>query len=310
MKVGIVTVTYNSINVLEDFLSSIEGQDFKDLTLYVVDSGSSDETIPYLASHMPTGGKLIENGCNVGFAAGTNQGIRAALQDGCGAVLVLNNDVVFGPTLVGELIQALRDYQCDMTTPMMYFHHPHNLIWAAGGSFDQWRGYVNSHRGEGEVDEGQYSSPTRVMFAPLCCVMIRSEVFARAGLLDERFFTYAEDADFMYRCMKLNISLWFVPDSKLWHKVSSLTGALSDFMIRYCIRGRIFFLYKHLNAFVAWFWTCVHFVDFAFQFLSMKNSRRITALKFRAAWEGYLVYRRSVSSGKSEAKLADSRLPL
>src|SRR5215469_129258 len=99
MKVGIVTVTYNSINVLEDFLSSIEGQDFKDLTLYVVDSGSSDETIPYLASHMPTGAKLIENGCNVGFAAGTNLGIRAALQDGCGAVLVLNNDVVFGPTL-------------------------------------------------------------------------------------------------------------------------------------------------------------------------------------------------------------------
>ena len=306
MKVGIVTVTYNSREVLEDFLSAIEGQSFKDFVLYVIDSGSADETIPYLASRLPANAFLIENKSNVGFAAGTNQGIRAALQDGCSAVLVMNNDVVFGPELIGQLVHSITRNRCGMTTPMMYFHTPSNLIWAAGGYFKPLRGYLNCHRGMRQVDVGQYEMEIPVTFAPLCCVLIRREVFDRVGILDERFFTYAEDADFMFRCMKDNISLWYVPEAKLWHKVSSLTGELSDFMIRYSIRGRIYFLHKHLSPLLAWFWTLAHFMDFTRQFLLGKISRKIAVLKCRSALEGYSVYR-TLNSVVTQRRTANSK---
>ena len=45
MKIGVVTVTYNSSLVLEDFFSSIENQDFLDFHLYIIDNNSKDNTL-------------------------------------------------------------------------------------------------------------------------------------------------------------------------------------------------------------------------------------------------------------------------
>lgn len=296
MKVGIVTVTYNSRNVLGDFLSSVECQIYRDRNLYIVDSGSTDGTSEFVQAHLPSGGRYFTNDANIGFAAGMNQGIRAALDEGCTAILAVNNDVVFGPNLIVQLVQSLVYRECEMTAPIMYFNDSKDVIWSAGGSFRMWRGYLNAHRGMGEKDVGQYSTEEKVAFAPLCCVLIRSEVFERIGLLDERFFTYAEDADFMYRCMEKGISLWYVPDAKLWHKVSSLTGTMSDFTIRYSVRGRIYFLHKHFSPPLAWFWTLAHFMGFAVQLMLRKESRRVVGLKCRAAMEGYRVYSQTESA--------------
>ena len=44
-KIGIVTVTYNSRNVLEDFFASLSRQTYTSFNLYIVDSGSTDETL-------------------------------------------------------------------------------------------------------------------------------------------------------------------------------------------------------------------------------------------------------------------------
>ena len=248
MKIGIVTVTYNSRSVLEDFFASLEKQTYANYALYIVDSGSTDDTVAYVRAHLLEHCTFLRNSENIGFAAGTNQGIRAAFQDGCTAILALNNDVVFGPELLERLAGALGQYRCDMTTPMMYYYEPKDRIWAAGGSLQPWLGYRNKHCGEGETDHGQYNVACRVTFAPLCCVLIRKEVFDRVGLLDERYFTYTEDVDFMYRCLKQGLSLWYVPEAKLWHRVSLLTGHMSDFMVRYCTRNRMYFMRKNLPA--------------------------------------------------------------
>ena len=92
--------------------------------LYIVDSGSTDDTAACIQAHPPERCTFLQNAENIGFAAGTNQGIRAALQDGCAAILALNNDVVFGPELLERLAGALDQYHRDMTTPIMYFYEP------------------------------------------------------------------------------------------------------------------------------------------------------------------------------------------
>ena len=287
MKIGIVTVTYNSRSVLEDFFSSLKRQTYANHALYIVDSGSTDATASYLQANLPAGCTLLQNARNIGFAAGTNQGIQAALRDGCAAVLALNNDVVFGPELLERLAGALDRYGCDMTTPMMYFYEPSNRIWAAGGSLQPWLGYRNKHRGGGETDHGQYNVPCRVTFAPLCCVLIRREVLDRVGLLDERYFTYTEDVDFMYRCLKQGLSLWYVPEAKLWHKVSSLTGGDSSaFAQRYMTRNRIYFLRKNMPRLLALYWYVWIQTRSLLAFLSGRNSRLKWDIRRNAAKEG------------------------
>ena len=45
MKIGIVTVTFNSSSVLDDFFTSIEQQDYSEFHLYVIDNNSIDDTV-------------------------------------------------------------------------------------------------------------------------------------------------------------------------------------------------------------------------------------------------------------------------
>lgn len=152
---------------------------------------------------------------------------------------------------------------------MMYYFEPKDKIWAAGGTLQTWAGCRAIHRGQYETDRGQYATPCRISFAPFCCVLIRSSVFQQVGFLDEQYFAYVEDADFLYRCSRHNLTLWFIPQARLWHKVSSLTGDASPFSLRYGARNRIYFLKKHKPAATRWFYylllAAYYFLRYAFR---------------------------------------------
>ena len=82
MKIGIVTVTYNSSLVLEDF-SSIENQDFLDFHLYIIDNNSTDNTLSKINKWNFSTKTILKNTNNIGVAAANNQGIKLALKDNC-----------------------------------------------------------------------------------------------------------------------------------------------------------------------------------------------------------------------------------
>ena len=51
-KIGIVTITYNSANVLSGFIESVFSQTYKNFILYVVDNSSKDDTKKILKSQV------------------------------------------------------------------------------------------------------------------------------------------------------------------------------------------------------------------------------------------------------------------
>jgi GT2 family glycosyltransferase len=250
-KIGVVTVLYNSVPVLEDFFRSIDQQLYTNFIVYCVDNASADDSAAQCRSKA---GRyvVIENGSNLGVAAGNNVGTKAAIADGCEFVLYLNNDVVFGPELFGELVCGLAQHHCSMTTPIMYYHNRPNVIWAAGGFFQPWLGYRCLHVGDGDVDRGQYATPTQIPYTPTCCVLVRRELFTRIGLMDERYFVYWDDTDFMLRAFKAGEVLYRLPHVKLWHKVSSLVGTSSAFRTRFVHRNHALYGHKNLPPLFAY----------------------------------------------------------
>lgn len=257
-KIGVVTVTYNSALLLDDFLESLDAQRYRNFVLFAVDSASTDESAEKLRACGSSERLVIRNESNVGIAVGNNQGIRAALEAGCEYVLLLNNDVVFKEELFERLVAGIEAQRSAMAVPLIYFFQPPTRIWAAGGGFQPWKGFRNYHRGENQNDVGQFSRPCLVDFAPACCILVRREAFAQIGLMDERFFVYSDDADFLFRARKRKLRVSFIPDAKLWHKVSSITGGLqSDFTIYHAARGRALFLYKNLGRFQGGLWTLI-----------------------------------------------------
>lgn len=290
-RVGIVTVTYNSASVLADFLDSVWKQTHKDFFLYVIDSGSTDNTADKLAQISDPRARTVATGMNIGFAAGSNLGIKMALEQGCDAIMLLNNDTVFGPELFQDLLAGLDTYQCDMTTPKMLYFDPPSKIWAAGGHLNKWLGYRNHHDGAGQPDDGRFDRPRRVTFTPFCCILMRRSVIETVGYLDEKYFVYTEDADYCFRAMNEGLSLWYLPEAKLWHKVSSLTGGGgTPFLIRYCTRNRAYFLYKHFSASYARFWNMLYWIYQYARYRLGKDSWETWQLKCTAMSDGLKLY--------------------
>jgi len=265
-KIGLVTITYNSADVLRPFLDCVWQQTHNNLVLYVVDNTSTDATLAILAKDRDSRLKIINNSTNFGVAKANNQGIESAISDRCDQVLIINNDVEFETTLIEKLLQVQAEKSCSLVTPkMMYFDNP-NHIWYAGSWFIKKKGYLPLHRGMKQLDEGQYDKIVEVEYAPTCCLLAKKKVFQDIGLMDEKYFVYFDDTDFSYRVWKdRRHKMFYYPDVKFYHKVGSLTNSFNkksekifrgDFFIQQNTKNHIYFLKKigglFAYAFIVW----------------------------------------------------------
>lgn len=285
-RIGVVTVTYNSQIVLPDFIASIEQQSYTNFCLYAIDNASNDNTLLLLADWKDERFTTITNPTNVGVAAGNNQGIRAAIDAGCEYVMLLNNDVVFGPDMFERLLNGLAAKRCDMAVPMIYFFDRPEVVWCAGGFFQPKLGYRTLHYGEGKTDTGQFAQSRLITYAPTCCVVIHRSVFGSIGLMDERYFVYSDDVDFMLRAMQAGKTMYCLPEPKLWHKVNSLTGTESPFSMRYGVRNRAFFIAKYLRQPSVAFLNVLYPAYYLLRYIFRRDTRAALRIKQKAWAEG------------------------
>ena len=297
MKIGAVTVTYNSSAVIDGFLESFSLQSYPGLSLYIVDNASGDDTLRKVKARSRSNVRVIANTDNLGIAEANNQGARRAMDDGCDAILIINNDTEFEAELVEKLVAGLHQYSCDIVAPQIVFHERPQVIWSAGGGFRPHRGYAAFHYGLEEIDSGQYDNPRQVQHAPACCLLIKKEVFERVGLFDEKYFVYLDDSDFTYRAMRAGMRLMYLPSAVVLHKASTLTGGPeSEFSLRYRTRNQVYFMLKHLGP-----WKSLYFIP-AYQVYVVLQSWRRTSqksvfwLREKALFEGLQLWRASLSS--------------
>ena len=276
-RIGVITVLYRSERVLPEFLACVAAQTHRDCIAIAVDNASGDRSATLCRDH---GFRVIENDDNRGVAAANNQGITAALEAGCEYILLLNNDVRFGPELFTQLLVGTRTHNCEMTTPMMYLYSEPETIWCAGGGLQHWLGERPVHYGEGQRDTGQFTADRRVEFTPTCCVLIHRDVFERVGMMDERYFVYWDDTDFMLRAQRTGVTLYLLTQAKLWHHVGA--SSTNDFAVRYATRNHAYYLRKHLPAPLAAMWSAIYASVFAVGAPFSGRSR----LKLRAWIEG------------------------
>jgi GT2 family glycosyltransferase len=285
-KTGIVTVLYKSETVLDDFFRTLNEQSYKNIILYVINNKSPDNSLnksKKLAKSVWFETKFIENDDNYGVAKGNNQGIEAALKDGCDFVLLSNNDVVLKPDTIEKLYTGLVKNNADMVVPKIYFYGT-NLLWMAGGKFTWYNG-SNKHFGYKKEDKGQFDKCKKIDYAPTCFMLIKSGVFETVEMMDEKFFVYYDDTDFVYRVMKKGQRLFYVYNSILEHKESTSTGIKSDFKLYYSFRNRIYFAKKHRRFFYIFFIENLVF-HFLIRFFKMIKNKHQWLLILRAMQEG------------------------
>lgn len=249
--IGIVTVLYNSESVIKDFFLSLATQSYKNLILYIVDNKTPDDSIKECRKYEKQLGfpvKYIQNDDNYGVAKGNNIGIKKALEDGCDYILLANNDIKLQSETINILHKQLKEKEALIAVPKIYFYNS-NKLWYAGGKFCSFPKLCKHLYFLQEDVDGKFETPQFYDYAPTCFMLISKLVFDKIGFMDEKYFCYYDDTDFMYRAKLNNINCYYCPKSTIEHKESVSTGKWSDFHYYYLIRNRIYFIRKFKKSY-------------------------------------------------------------
>lgn len=241
-RVAIIVLCYNGVEDTLACLGSLRKLDYPHARydVVVLDNASQDNTPARVRAAFPEV-VVIENGANLGFAAGNNVGLRYALANSYDYALLLNNDTEVEPSFLSQLVaEGEAEPGIGALGPLIYYHAAPDRIWSAGGVVD-WRRGICSMRGE-EVDTGQYRQPEDVAFVTGCALLIKRQALERVGLLDERFFMYFEETEWCVRVTRAGLRIRFVPRARLWHKIPLDARFDKEYLAYYMTRNRLLFL--------------------------------------------------------------------
>ena len=243
--VAIIIVNWNGKDVTLECLESLKKVDYQPLKVYVVDNASSDDSVKEISDKHPWV-KIIQSDKNRLFAGGNNFGWQHAKKDDPEYLLFLNNDTEVERNFLIHLIKGIqRDSQIGMVGPKIYRYDKPDLIWSAGGYINFFKGKT-AHYGLRQIDNGQWDSKREVDYLTGCAQLVRAELFDKLGGFDEGYKMYAEDVDLCYRLKKMGNKNIYIPESKIWHKISSSSGGgLTPYKVRNKIRSNFLFFKKY-----------------------------------------------------------------
>lgn len=220
-KLSVIILNWNGKEVMNTFLPSVVANTHGDeVELIVADNGSGDGSVEWLRTNYPSL-RIIELRRNYGFAEGYNRAVEMVETP---YVLLLNSDVEvekgwWQPLL--EFMEVTPDAGAVMPKVLSYmdrdtFEH----AGAAGGLMDNLgypycRGRV---LGRVEKDLGQYDgAPQEVAWATGAAMLVRRDVYLKAGGLDKDFFAHMEEIDLCIRMRRMGYKSYIVTDSRVFH---------------------------------------------------------------------------------------------
>jgi GT2 family glycosyltransferase len=225
IKLSVVTLNYNTPDLIDNLLKSIYQQDsgYKNqpTEVIVLDNGSELGCADVVKKYPKA--RFIQNPVNTGFTGGNNKAIKYSRGE---YILMLNSDIEATPNSLTNQLEAAEKYHGNaITSGALYFPDGtlQDSIFYLPTVWGAIKEYFFRIKGSFFMYAGPQDRDTKVEAAAMACFMIPRKILNKVGLLDERLFTYFEDVDFCRRCKKLGIPIYYTPKAKFLH----LHGATS-----------------------------------------------------------------------------------
>lgn len=225
IKVSACIVTFNNIKYIGKTVGTLLGfTQGVDLTLYIVDNGSTDGTIELLEQEFDKSPnlKIIKTDLNNGFGAGHNEILSIIDSD---YHVVLNPDIVIADDVIEKMAIYMQEHNdIDLLSPKICF--PDGRAQMLGKRSPKLK-YLFASRLRNEekpskllreytmIDE-DWSQPFDLENASGCFMFFRTSAFKRLGGFDERYFMYFEDCDITREIRKTSRAVFF-PDAVIYH---------------------------------------------------------------------------------------------
>ncbi|MHC4113873.1 MAG: glycosyltransferase family 2 protein [Planctomycetota bacterium] len=300
-KVSIIIVNWNTCDILKNCLQSVYAQTQPDLVeVIVVDNGSTDNSCRMVQTLFP-GLLLIENAGNMGFAKANNQAITLARGE---YLLLLNSDTIILDNAVAKSLAfaeanpdaaviGCRVLNPDRTPQPSCFMFPSILnmlisVCCINRLFSRSRFF-----GREEMTWWNGTDSREVDVVNGCFMLVRRQAVEQVGMLDERFFMYAEEADWCYRFGKAGWKTIFYPNAEIIHLNGQSTRMVRTEMLVQLRISILKFIYKHygrpshkIACFLSTFFFAIRMPVWLVAFVFVPSQKKRAEIKLRAYLSG------------------------
>ena len=219
-QVAVVILNWNGEKLLHEFLPEVIATTNPEIARVIVaDNGSTDRSRELLAREFP-GVECILFDENYGFAGGYNKAIDRLYYR---YTVLLNSDVATGAGWVDTLYRFMEcNPDVGACQPKILSYNSADKFEYAGaaGGFIDRNGYPYC-RGRifdtCETDEGQYDTDIDIFWASGACLMVRTDLYRKAGGLDTAFFAHMEEIDLCWRILLEGYRITAVPEAAIYH---------------------------------------------------------------------------------------------
>lgn len=191
-KVGIVVVTYNRLTLLKEELETLRNQTYNDFQIIVVNNGSTDDTVNWLANQEDI---ITITQENLGGAGGFFTGMKYVAENDYKYCWIMDDDVICEPNALEELVKAIDakaniGFVCSnvlgtdgspMNTPVVYERSRSSIT-----------GYPDY------FDMANFSM-VKVIRATFVSVLFNTEIIKREGLPYRDYFIWGDDTEYTTR---------------------------------------------------------------------------------------------------------------
>ena len=218
MKIAVVILKWNGVQLLEQFLPSVVKYS-PEATIYLADNDSTDDSISFVMANFPMV-KIVKNDVNLGFAGGYNEALKYIDAE---IYALVNSDIEVTENWLQPVINTFeKEPQTAIIQPKIldyknkeYFEY----AGAAGGFVDQY-GYAYC-RGRIfetlEKDNKQYDDNREIFWASGACFFIRSTIYKELKGFDADFFAHQEEIDLCWRAFNKNYKIKYISESVVFH---------------------------------------------------------------------------------------------
>lgn len=254
MKIGIVILNWNGLELLKTYLSKVV-EHSKNHVIYLADNASTDDSIKWTQKTFPEV-KIIAMNENRGYAGGYNVALKKVEEE---VVCLLNSDVTVTSGWCDAIATRFeKDAQLAACQPKIlddkkrdYFEY----AGAAGGFLDRYaypycRGRVFHTI---EKDEGQYDNVVDLHWASGACLFLRKSFYNEVGGMDEDYFAHQEEIDLCWRLRHAGYHISYETQSIVYHLGGGTLNSLNPKKTFYNFRNSLYNIVKndHSNK---WLW--------------------------------------------------------
>jgi GT2 family glycosyltransferase len=250
-----IVINYNGWRDTIECLDSVYRSDYPALRALILDNGSTDGSLDRIRDWIsskfagaPETGRptLMPLGANLGFAGANNVGLGYLLaRERDAYAWLLNNDTVVAPDAIRRMVELAESDPAIGAVGATLLRHsdPDRLETAAGGTFGEWHGMVATIHSDAMRDAPR-PAPARIDFISGTCMLVPRRTVERVGLMDERYFLYAEDIDWGARIREAGLRLAYCPAAEVWHKGGGSTQHGSPLHDYYCVKSSLLLVHK------------------------------------------------------------------